>query len=72
MALIKCKDCGAQVSHKAAQCMRCGRRVSLSEYSRAQDAEAYRWLAIALIGIVAAWGIFVGFVKLLELFGPAR
>lgn len=50
--LIRCKDCGNQISKNAASCPQCG--------AKNKQTSVITWLALIFIGIPFLWAIFSG------------
>ncbi len=52
MALVSCKECGTEVSTKAAACPKCGAKVKRTKW--------WLWIPISLVVLIFVWGAITG------------
>ena len=65
MALIKCNECGKEISDKAKQCVHCGYDNSeINSYLKSGNGSA---IAIVVLGIVAGCILFLAGINLTQL-----
>ncbi len=65
MALIKCPDCGREVSAQAPTCMGCGRPIAVTPKARPahpSDETGRRWRKLRIVGTVEVLAGLVGFL----------
>ena len=58
MALIKCKECGAEISSEAKVCPRCG--IVLKKPTRGFLGQVFKWLFVVfnILMVLMAWNVF--------------
>ncbi len=75
MALIKCSECGREISDKASVCMNCGNPIENNECIKENKVEKYDIISlcgfiISLIAIfVSLWGLFTILGLVLSIIG---
>ena len=60
MALIRCPECGAQVSDKAASCPQCGHPIHVHKNTKLMQTLHVGWLGIAIIALIVALFAMIG------------
>lgn len=58
MTLIKCKECGADISEHAKKCPKCGAPVHKTNSKKSTKSKTLLWIGVTVCIIVAAVGVF--------------